>query len=78
MDKRISVASYWLGIGCLLMTIIFRALAAVGIWPTLVPAAGAGISYNTFHHAAELFLLLAIAAKLMDRWHVESSKSSAN
>jgi hypothetical protein len=59
--------SYWLGIGCVVMTILFRALAAVGIWPNIVPAIGASISYNTFHHAAELFLLLAIAAKLMNR-----------
>ena len=55
------------------MTIIFRALAAMGIWPQLVPASGAGISYNTFHRAAELFLLLAIAARLMSRTHDEKS-----
>ena len=65
MEKKLAVASYWLGIGCVLMTILFRGLAAMGIWPNIVPANGAGISYNTFHHAAELFLLLAIAARLM-------------
>ncbi|HMD42691.1 MAG TPA: hypothetical protein VKH45_06425 [Candidatus Acidoferrum sp.] len=71
MDKKLSVVSYWLGIGCVVMTIIFRALAALGIWPNIVPASGAGISYNTFHHAAELFLLVAIAANLMNRSHDE-------
>jgi hypothetical protein len=73
MDKKISVASYWLGIVCVALTVIFRALAAFGIWPTLVPASGASISYNTFHHAAELFLLLGIAAGLMSRWRGEKS-----
>ncbi len=71
MDKKISIASYWLGIACVAMTIVFRALAAIGIWPSLVPANGAGISYNTFHHAAELFLILAIAAKLMSGTNAE-------
>ena len=67
MDKKITVAGYWLGIACVALTIIFRALAAIGVWPNLVPANGAGISYNTFHHAAELFLILSIAARLMER-----------
>ncbi|HEY1472035.1 MAG TPA: hypothetical protein VGF61_23545 [Candidatus Acidoferrum sp.] len=73
MDKNISVASYWLGIVCVVMTVIFRGLAAVGIWPNLVPANGAGITYITFQHAAEVFLLLSIAANLMSRWHREKS-----
>ena len=71
MDKKISVASYWLGIACLLLTIVFRLLAAVGIWPMLVPANGAGITYVTFQQAAVIFLLLSIAAGLMSRWHHE-------
>jgi hypothetical protein len=73
VDAKLAVASYWLGIGCVLMTLLFRALAAVGVWPNIVPAYGAGISYNTFHHASELFLLLAIAAKLMSRSRDERS-----
>ncbi len=28
MDKKIPVASYWLGIVCVVMTVIFRGLAA--------------------------------------------------
>jgi hypothetical protein len=73
MDKKISVASYWLGIVCVVMTIIFRGLAAVGIWPNLVPENGAGITYVTFEQAAVVFLLLSIAAGLMSRWHREKS-----
>ena len=73
MDKKISVASYWLGIACVVLTVIFRLLAAVGIWPILVPANGAGITYVTFQQAALVFLLLSIAAGLMSRWHREKS-----
>jgi hypothetical protein len=73
MDKKISVASYWLGIVCVVMTVIFRGLAALGIWPILVPENGAGITYVTFDHAAEIFLLLSVAAGLMSRWHREKS-----
>jgi len=69
MDKKISVASFWLGIACVVMTVIFRGLAALGIWPILVPANGAGIRYITFHRAAEVFLMLPIVAGLMNRWH---------
>ena len=73
MDKKISVASYWLGIACVVITVIFRGLAALGIWPILVPANGAGITYTTFHRVAEVFLLLSIAAGLMSRWHSKTS-----
>ena len=73
MDKKISVASYWLGIACVVMTVIFRGLAALGIWPILVPANGAGITYVTFDRAAQVFLLLSIAAGLMSRWRNEKS-----
>jgi hypothetical protein len=30
MDKKIPVASYWLGIVCVVMTVILRGLAALG------------------------------------------------
>ena len=73
MDKKISVASYWLGIACVVLTIIFRGLAAFGIWPMLVPSNGAGITYVTFEQAAVVFLLLSIAASLISRWHREKS-----
>jgi hypothetical protein len=73
MDKKISVARYWLGMVCAVMTIIFRRLAAVGIWPNLVPENGAGISYVTCEQAAVVFLLLSIAAGRMSRWRREKS-----
>jgi len=65
MYQKISMASFWLGLVCVLMTIVFRGLAAIGVWPNLVPAVGAGVTYVTFHRAAEILLLLSIAAKLV-------------
>ena len=73
MYQRISMVGFWLGLACVLMTIVFRGLAAVGIWPNLVPAVGAGITYVTFHRAAEVLLLLSIAAKLVG--HSQNEKS---
>jgi hypothetical protein len=61
MDQENSAARYCLGIVCVVMTVIFRGLAALGIWPILVPQNGAGITYVTFDHAAEIFLLRSIA-----------------
>jgi hypothetical protein len=58
---------------CVVLTVIFRGLAALGIWPTLVPQNGAGITCVTFDHATQIFLLLSIAAGLMSRWHREKS-----
>jgi hypothetical protein len=73
MEKKIPVASYGLGVVCVVMTVIFRGLAALGMWPILLPQKGAGITYVTFDHAAEIFLLLSIAAVLMSRWQREKS-----
>ena len=62
MEKQISIWSYWLGLACACLTVLFRALAAFGIYPNLVPEAGAPISYNTFLYGAILLLLLSIAS----------------
>jgi hypothetical protein len=66
------VASYWLGIARVAMTVILRGLAAWGSgqsWRQM----GAGITRITFHRAAKVFLLLSIAAGLMSRWYGKTS-----
>ncbi len=73
MDKKISVASYWLGIVCVVTTIILRGIAAVGCCPNLVPENEAGITGVTFEPAAAVFLLQSIAAGLMSRRQREKS-----
>lgn len=66
MEKQISRYGYWLGLACVVIAVIMRSLAAIGI---LMPAAGAAggtaISYNSFCHGAALFLLLWIASNCL-------------
>lgn len=45
------------------------------MWPILVPQNGAAITYVTFDHAAEISLLLSIAAGLMSRWQRENHEA---
>jgi len=73
MEKQIAVVSYWLGIACTLFTIVFRALAAFGIWPNLVPADGAPISYYTFLRGGVLLFLASIASRQMHEWRTAKS-----
>ena len=73
MEKRIAVVSYWLGIACALLTIIFRGLAVFGIWPNLVPAVGAPISYYTFLRGGVLLFLVTIASRQVSDWHTGKS-----
>jgi uridine phosphorylase len=73
MEKQIAVVSYWLGIVCALLTIVFRALAAIGIWPNLVPAEGAPISYYTFLRGGVLLFLVSIASRQVSEWHTGKS-----
>jgi len=68
MEKQIAVVSYWLGIVCTLLTIVFRALAMFGIWPNLVPAVGAPISYYTFLRGGVLLFLASIASRQVCEW----------
>lgn len=67
MERHISIWSYWLGLLCALLTILFRALATLGIYPNLAPQAGAPISHYTFLYGAILLLLLSIASHLLHR-----------
>jgi hypothetical protein len=62
MEKQISIWSYRLGLVCAVLTILLRGLACFGIYPNLVPAAGASISYNTFLRGAVMLLVLSIAS----------------
>ncbi len=73
MEKHIAVVSYWLGIVCAVLTIVFRALAAFGIWPNLVPAEGAPITYYTFLRGGVLLFLASIASRQVSEWRAGKS-----
>jgi hypothetical protein len=63
MDKQISIWSYRLGLLCVVATIILRGLAALGIYPNLVPREGASVGYDTFLRGAVVLLLLSLASR---------------
>ena len=62
MDKRILVASYWLGILCTVLALISRGCMALNIMPPRFGAPGGlAIDYLSYFHAAALFFMLSIA-----------------
>ena len=65
MEKRIAIWSYWLGVLSTVLTIALRGLAAVGVFPILVPASGAFVSYDTFLRGGVLLLVLSMASSLL-------------
>jgi hypothetical protein len=63
MEKQLSVLSYWLGLICTVLALIFRIFTALNInLPRMGQPGGTAISYLTFFHGAALFFLLAIAS----------------
>ena len=72
MQRQISIWSYWLGLLCAILTVLLRGLAALGIYPNLVPQAGAPVSYNTFLYGGILLLVLSIASHFVSRLHTNS------
>ncbi len=63
MEKQLSVLGYWLGLISAALALIFRGLAAMNIIPPhMGTPGGLAISYLSFLHGAELFLLVAIAS----------------
>jgi hypothetical protein len=63
MEKRLSAISYWLGLICTVLALIFRMLTALNkIPPFLGVPGGTAISYLSFLHGAVLFFLMAIAS----------------
>lgn len=62
MEKLIAVAGYWVGLVSLLLAVIMRLLAMMGVGVWSASAGAVPISYLTFFHGAEAFLLLSIAS----------------
>jgi hypothetical protein len=63
VEKRLALASYWLGFVSMLLALVFRILAMIGIrtaWPETL-----AFSYNTFLHGAEILLLFSIATSVI-------------
>jgi hypothetical protein len=61
MEKLIARWSYWLGIVCLVIAVIWRITTAFGLWMASNAARGNPVGYGSFFHASILFFVAAIA-----------------
>ena len=62
MEKQIAIAGYWVGLVSLLLAVVLRLLAMLGVGIWSASAGSVPVSYLTFFHGAEVFLLLSIAS----------------
>lgn len=60
MEKQIIRWSYLLGVVCVLVAVLFRAMNAAG-WLHDIDTRGAAIGYGSFLKGAVLFLLTCVA-----------------
>jgi hypothetical protein len=66
MEKLISIWSYRVALASVVLALVFRALATLGVSiGRLGVSGGLGITYRTFYDGAMLFLLLAIASSCL-------------
>lgn len=66
MEKQLLQWSYWLGVACVAVAIVWRAANAIAGIPTDLHLAGKEVTYWTVIHGAILFLLVAIATANYD------------
>ncbi len=59
MEQHIARWSYWLGVACVAMALLWRVLNILGLGP--VATRGNPIAYMSFFKGALLFLLTAVA-----------------
>ena len=58
MEKQVTQWSYWLGVTCLAIAVLWRALNALGIGP---PDVLKGVNYMSFYKGTLLLLVTSIA-----------------
>lgn len=63
MEKQLSAISFWLGLICTVLALVFRMFTVLNkVPPFLGVSGGNALSYMSFLHGAVLFFLLTIAA----------------
>ena len=63
MEKQLSAISFWLGLICTVLALVFRMFTVLNkVPPFLGVPGGNALSYVSFLHGAALFFLLTIAA----------------
>jgi hypothetical protein len=73
VEKVIARWSYWLGIACLVVTVIWKALNTFGLWLPSGVTPGGGITYLSFFHASILFFVTTVATACHS-WLIQSQK----
>ena len=61
MEKHLVTWSYWLGIACFAIALLWKAWSAFGMWLPKSMAAAQTISYMGLYKGGLLFLLVTIA-----------------
>ena len=61
MEKHLVPWSYWLGIACFAIALVWKAWSAFGMLLPKSMASGQTISYMTFYKGGALFFLVTIA-----------------
>jgi hypothetical protein len=61
MEKLLIKVSYWLGVVCVALAVLSKALNAIGVNFTPFMTKGNEIGYQSFEVGAMLFFLMAIA-----------------
>lgn len=61
MEKQIGRYSYWLGIACLVIAVVWRILNAFGLWLPVSVTPGHTVWHLSFFHASILFLVTTTA-----------------
>lgn len=61
MEKLIVHVTYWLGIACLVVAVIWRIVNTFRLWQSPTGAGGGPLGHGAFVHASIAFLVAATA-----------------
>jgi hypothetical protein len=75
MEKHLVTWSYWLGIACFAIALVWKARNAFGMWLPKSMAAGQTISYMSFYKGSLLFFLVTIATANYTWFNSRTSQS---
>jgi hypothetical protein len=75
MEKHLVTWSYWLGIACFAIALVWKAWNAFGMWLPKSMAAGQTISYMSFYKGSLLFFLVTIATANYTWFNSRTSQS---
>jgi succinate dehydrogenase/fumarate reductase cytochrome b subunit len=69
MEKILIKVSYWLGVVCIVLALLSKALNAIGVDFAEFTTRGNEVGYHSFVIGAVLFFLMAIATESFDSFH---------